>query len=131
MSTLSVGTIKSASSAAPVFQNSSGTEIIQGAKAWINFNGGGTIAIRASFNVSSITDDATGKYTINFANAMANTNYCPIQWNNAENDGIDITAFSNAWTGGFELATGTLKVASHNPSTYADSSMYHVVVFGD
>ena len=131
MSTLSVATIKSASGAAPVFQNSSGTEIIQGAKAWINFNGGGTIAIRDSFNVSSITDDATGKYTINFAVAFANTNYCPIQWNNAETGGTALNHFSNAWTGGFELATGTLKCASHEASNYADSSMYHVVVFGD
>jgi hypothetical protein len=45
------------------------------AKAWVNFNGTGTVAIRASFNVSSITDNATGNYTANFTNAMANANY--------------------------------------------------------
>jgi len=131
MSTLNVGTIKSVSSAAPVFQNSSGTEKGQLAKAWINFNGSGTIAIRDSFNVSSITDDATGKYTINFTNAFPNTNYCPVQYNNAQTTGTAVNNFSNAWTGGFELATGTLKCASHEASNYADSSMYHVVVFGD
>jgi len=45
-------------------------------KAWVNFNGTGTPAIRDSFNVSSITDNGTGDYTINFTNAMANANYC-------------------------------------------------------
>ena len=75
MSTLNVGTIKSISSAAPVFQNTSGTEKGQLAKAWVNFNGTGTVAIRDSFNVSSITDSGTGQYGVNIQNAMANANY--------------------------------------------------------
>ena len=45
------------------------------AKAWVNFNGTGTVAIRGSFNVSSITDVGTGDYTINFTTAMPNANY--------------------------------------------------------
>jgi hypothetical protein len=45
------------------------------AKAWVNFNGTGTVAIRDSFNVSSITDNGTGNYTINFTTAMPNANY--------------------------------------------------------
>ena len=45
------------------------------AKAWVNFNGQGTVAIRSSFNVSSITDNGTGDYTINFTTAMPNANY--------------------------------------------------------
>jgi hypothetical protein len=45
------------------------------AKAWVNFNGTGTIAIRDSFNVSSITDNGTGRYAINFTTAMPNANY--------------------------------------------------------
>ncbi len=45
------------------------------AKAWVNFNGGGTIAARDSFNVSSLTDHTTGQYSTNFANSMANANY--------------------------------------------------------
>lgn len=48
------------------------------AKAWVNFNGTGTVAIRASFNVSSITDNAAGDYTVNFTTAMADANYAPI-----------------------------------------------------
>lgn len=45
------------------------------AKAWVNFNGTGTVAIRASFNVSSITDNGTGQYTVNFATSLSDTNY--------------------------------------------------------
>jgi hypothetical protein len=45
------------------------------AKAWVNFNGQGTVAIRNSFNVSSITDNGTGDYTFNLTNAMPNANY--------------------------------------------------------
>jgi hypothetical protein len=65
MSTLKVNTI----------QNTSGTEVYT-CKAWVNFNGTGTVAIRASGNVSSITDNGTGDYTINFTSAMSDTNYC-------------------------------------------------------
>lgn len=46
-----------------------------GCRAWVNFNGTGTVAIRASANVSSITDRNTGKYTVNFATAMPDANY--------------------------------------------------------
>ena len=45
-------------------------------KAWVNFNGTGTVAIRASGNVSSITDNGVGDYTVNFTTAMSDTNYC-------------------------------------------------------
>jgi hypothetical protein len=45
-------------------------------KAWVNFNGTGTVAIRSSFNVSSITDNGTGQYTVNFTTAMVDANYC-------------------------------------------------------
>jgi hypothetical protein len=45
------------------------------AKAWVNFNGSGTVAIRAQFNVSSITDNNVGDYTVNFATAMSSTTY--------------------------------------------------------
>jgi len=48
------------------------------AKAWVNFNGTGTVAIRASFNVSSITDNGAGDYTVNFTTAMADANYATL-----------------------------------------------------
>jgi hypothetical protein len=47
-------------------------------KAWVNFNGTGTVAIRASYNVSSITDLGTGVYQANFANALADANYSAV-----------------------------------------------------
>ena len=46
-----------------------------GCRAWVNFNGSGTVAIRASGNVSSITDNGTGDYTINLTNALVDANY--------------------------------------------------------
>ena len=46
-----------------------------GCRAWVNFNGTGTVAIRASGNVSSITDNGTGDYTVNFTTAMSDANY--------------------------------------------------------
>ena len=48
------------------------------AKAWVNFNGQGTVAIRRAFNVSSITDNGTGDYTINFTTAMPDTDYATV-----------------------------------------------------
>ena len=47
-----------------------------GCRAWVNFNGTGTPAIRASGNVTSITDNGTGDYTVNFTTAMPDVNYC-------------------------------------------------------
>ena len=64
MSTLKTNTIK----------NTDDVEMYL-AKAWVNFNGTGTVAIRAAGNVSSITDNGTGNYTINFTNAMPDANY--------------------------------------------------------
>ena len=60
---------------APTFKDGNGTETGTLCRAWVNFNGTGTVAIRASFNVSSITDNGTGDYTINFTTAMPDANY--------------------------------------------------------
>jgi hypothetical protein len=73
--TIIVDTINSSvASTPPVFQ-ANGTEVGTLCRAWVNFNGTGTVAIRASFNVSSITDNGTGDYTVNFTNAMPDANY--------------------------------------------------------
>lgn len=53
----------------------SGTAPLYMARAWVNFNGTGTVAIRASGNVTSITDNGTGDYTVNFTTAMPDANY--------------------------------------------------------
>ena len=52
-----------------------GTAPVYAARAWVNFNGTGTIAIRASGNVTSLTDNGTGDYTVNFTTAMSDTSY--------------------------------------------------------
>jgi hypothetical protein len=55
--------------------NASGSAPIYAARAWVNFNGTSTVAIRASGNVTSITDNGTGDYTVNFTTALADANY--------------------------------------------------------
>ena len=52
--------------------------VAYGCRAWVNFNGTGTVAIRASGNVTSITDNGTGYYTVNFTTAMADANYAGV-----------------------------------------------------
>lgn len=56
--------------------NAGGSAPIHACRAWVNFNGTGTVAIRASGNVSSITDNGTGDYTVNMTTALPDTNYC-------------------------------------------------------
>lgn len=60
--------LNTASGAAPSFS----------ARAWVCFNGYGTVAIRASGNVSSITDNGTGDYTVNFTTAMPDANFSAV-----------------------------------------------------
>lgn len=53
----------------------SGAAPVYGARAWVSFNGTGTVAIRGSGNVSSISDNGTGAYTVNFTTDMEDANY--------------------------------------------------------
>lgn len=62
----------------PQFNDGNGTQTGTLCRAWVNFNGSGTVAIRASFNVSSITDNGTGNYTVNFTSALSDANYAPV-----------------------------------------------------
>ena len=68
MSTLKVNTLIEATAGGATFYTP---------KAWVNFNGTGTVAIRADGNVSSISDLGTGKYQISFSSNMADANYAP------------------------------------------------------
>ena len=71
-----MSTIKTANIANLSGTSTSVENVLNGtAKAWVNFNGTGTVAIRAGYNVSSITDNGTGDYTVNFTTAMLDTNY--------------------------------------------------------
>jgi uncharacterized protein (AIM24 family) len=56
------------------------------ARAWVNFNGTGTVAIRDSGNVSSLTDSGTTQYTVNFSNSLTSVNYAALASNNGTSD---------------------------------------------
>ncbi len=58
--------------------NSALSDTIGKLKAWVNFNGTGTVSIKASYGVASITDNGTGDYTVNFTTAMADANYAVV-----------------------------------------------------
>ena len=73
------------------------------AKAWVNFNGTGVVAIRASYNVSSITDNGTGDYTVNFTTAMPDANY--------EVNG-SVSANASGTLTGLNIKTGTTPTTS-------------------
>jgi len=70
MSTLKADTIVASDGSSPVTLTKQSA-----AKVWINFNGTGTIAIRDDFNASTIVDNGTGNYTVNFTSSMGNVNY--------------------------------------------------------
>ena len=85
MSTIKTETLSTPSNATvPVDTVVNGT-----AKAWVNFNGTGTVAIRRAFNVSSITDNGNGDYTVNFTTAMVDANYSMCHGGGSFNDGAN------------------------------------------
>lgn len=81
-------------------------------RAWVNFNGTGTVAIRSSGNVSSITDNGVGDYTINFTTALPDTNYSVSSSANRNTTSADDASSGNGlWTSSFSYATGSVRVA--------------------
>ena len=72
------------------WQNPDGTENYK-CRAWVNFNGTGTVAIRASGNVSSITDNGVGDYTVNFTTALPDADY-------ATTGTAGLDSLSNGWS---------------------------------
>lgn len=98
-----------------------------GCRAWVNFNGTGTVAIRASGNVSSITDNGTGDYTVNFTNAMPNVNYCAVG-----TVGDDSTVVTSVRVTSFNTyATGSVRMRTLNNNTddAQDVALANVSVF--
>ena len=88
--------------------------------AWVNFNGSGTVAIRDSENVSSITDNGVGNYEVNFATAMANTNYIAVP-----------TIQNNRVTGVSAYATTSIRVLPRLLSgTTNDTDLSGVIILG-
>jgi hypothetical protein len=112
-------------------QNTTGGDLVTAkgmARAWVNFNGTGTVAIRTSFNLSSITDVSTGRYTVNFATAMPDADYCAV----ATAGSVTTSgAYMDARISGSPSATG-VTVSSHiqnsgNP-TYYDVDLFNVII---
>ena len=106
----------------PQFNDGTGTQVGTLCRAWVNFNGTGTVAIRASFNVSSITDNGTGDYTINFTNAMPDANYSAVfgTTGQAANDLRQIVSIYGTASGGATTkTTSALRVNSGATSAVA------------
>ena len=106
--------------------NASGSAPIYSCRAWCNFNGTGTVAIRASGNVSSITDRGTGEYTVNFTTAMPDANYCAVLAH--ENIDFGGTTFIQSAAG---VTTSSIQVASYDIDgrKYQDTDVYCVSIF--
>ena len=85
-------------------------------RAWVNFNGTGTVAIRASGNVSSITDNGTGDYTVNFTTAMPDADYSWQfgGWNNGNGNGGWIAAGTGAGSYPAGIATSSLRAVCYS-----------------
>ena len=89
------------------------------------------MAIRDNYNVSSITDEATGKYTVNFSTAMADANYSAVMYNNAYHL-TGTGAFQNTYTGGLSIRTTTsLRLEAYGTSGFVDSILCDLIVFGN
>ena len=125
MSTLKADTIQSTGGGAATLTRQ------RAAKAWINFNQTSTQAIRDSFNISSITDAATGQTNpIAFTNSMSDANFSPTHFNNATTN-TDYNHFGNNYTGGCgSLATGSFGTSSYNTG-YVDAELNYNSINGD
>jgi hypothetical protein len=101
--------------------NATGTAPVYACRAWVNFNGLGTVAIRASGNVSSITDNGTGDYTVNFTIAMPDVNYAVT----GAQAGIDEAPGNNPIQGPgiVDPATGSFRVYSGSNTSIKDDSI--------
>ena len=112
-------------SAGSIVSESVGTAPGYMARAWVNFNGTGTVAIRASGNVSSITDNGTGDYTVNFTTAMPDINYVVCgQGSLVTTDGRYQQEFSAVRT------TSAYRFATTNSAgTVTDSTYANIAVF--
>jgi len=97
------------------------------AKAWVNFDGTGTVAIRASYNVSSITDNGQGNYTVNFTTAMPDGNYSICGTTDYEgttvNQGLSVRNNNNGGTTSFQV------LLTAYDGTLFDNAGIHIAIF--
>ena len=92
------------------FTDGAGTQNGTLCRAWVNFNGTGTVAIRASFNVSSITDNGPGNYTVSLTTALVDANYAVSSLFGVDSastgNGLYATKITSMATTGFALIAG-------------------------
>jgi hypothetical protein len=112
--------------------STSTANVINGAKAWVNFNGTGTVAIRASYNVSSITDNGTGDYTVNFTTAMPDANYAVSSINKGDVDRSQIGGPRDGTTTSYQTTT-FVRITNTDTRTdswvFQDSAILTVAIF--
>jgi hypothetical protein len=117
----------SAITAAKLDGNQSGSAPIFGVRAWVNFNGtSGSTAIRQSGNVSTVTRNAVGRYTITFATAMQDTNYAIVAFArdaNATDGNYFVSALSNS-----TKTTSSVQVEVNSPGGSVDSPEVNIMV---
>ena len=94
-------------------------------KAWVNFNGTGTVAIFDSYNVSSLTDSGTGNYNVNFSTNMANTNYATVTNGARAND-----QFISTHYGWQQVSYVQVVCYQVNTSNNSDPDTVAIAVFG-
>ena len=106
--------------------NSTTTSLQQGlAKAWINFNGTGTIATRDSLNVASLTDHSEGRTGINFTNNMSNDDF------SAPVGGQDTSTRTNVHTSFETQSTSMVEIMHFEGGGALDCNRVGVIVAGD
>jgi hypothetical protein len=108
--------------------NATGTAPIYACRAWVNFNGTGTVAIRESGNVSSITDNNTGDYTVNFTTAMVDANFSLSATCNGES-GLVVCGSANSTTYSTTSARFRVRVPDTDISFSRDSANVSVAIF--
>lgn len=89
-------------------------------RAWVNFNGTGTVAIRASGNVSSITDNNVGDYTVNFTTAMPDANYSVVSTRQIGSNSLQARIFGQS--ANTAPAAGSVRMYSYYYSAGADAA---------
>ena len=104
------------------------------AKAWVNFNGTSTVAIRSSYNVSSITDNGTGDYTANLSTALSDTNGAAVAMTGYVDHTWGIPLYKDV-SGSNPLTTTQFRVATVEPETssvnYYDQEQVSILIFGN
>lgn len=111
--------------------NATGSAPIYACRAWVNFNGTGTVAIRASGNVSSITDNGTGSYTVNFTTAMPDASYASVygQGDTLTANGVVIRDAVSGVTLARTVNAMQFQVTNGAISAYIDATNLSVAVF--